>query len=185
MKQWQHLSESDLHIAFALSRPGVGDEYRDLFYDQLRIGTGFSYGHPQVDEILSESYGVAVFQEQIMMLASAIGGFDPWQADTVRRQLSKERDPAKLQQTAKLFFTNAISQGLSEQTAQMLVDQMMHFSKYGFVKGHAIALMSNIAYKLAWLKMKDPISYKSEVQKLKKGHYFIRGNPEAYELEEN
>lgn len=180
--RWEGLTEHDLVLTFLLSRPGVGDNYRERFYEQRAKNEPYSYRYDAVDKILQESYGIVVSQEQIIRLVSEVGGFTPMEAERVRKHISHELSPRKLRESIQAFYHRAVENGVSEEQARFLASQIMHFSKYGFIKGHGMVLVDT-AYKLAWIKQEYPEEFLQQVIDLEKGHYFQTGHPEAYDEE--
>ena len=180
---WRTLLKKDLLLAILASRPGVTPEHREWLMDQRGKNQPFKYDYPVIDEILEESYGIVVSQEQIIRLVSQAGGFSSAESEQVRKHISKQREPEKLMEYAQQFFHRAVEKGIPQNQAQLLAEQIVHFSRYGFLKGHVMESILDDAYKLMFLKLRFPEAYVREVQKLGKGHFFKTGHPEAYEEE--
>src|SRR5699024_11842312 len=115
---------------------------------------GMTYTHPDLKEILEETYGVIVYQEQIMQIAAKIAGYSYAEADILRRAMSK-KDRATLEKERSHFEKGAASRGYGAELGKSIFNLIMEFADYGFVKSHAIAY-SRISYILAYIKTKYP-----------------------------
>jgi len=143
----------DIVAVNALYRPGPMDNI-PLFIERKHGMTPIDYPHPDLEEILKDTYGVIVYQEQIMQIASKLAGFSLGEADLLRRAVSKKKKDI-LDQERKHFTDGAVSQGYSEQTANDIYDMVVRFANYGFNRSHAVAY-SFIAYQLTYLKARYP-----------------------------
>ena len=115
------------------------------------------YPHPDLTEILQPTYGVIVYQEQIMQIASKMAGFSLGEADLLRRAVSKKKREI-LDQERNHFVQGAIKNGYNEKTANDIYDLIVRFADYGFPRGHAVAY-SMLAYQLAYLKAHFPLHF--------------------------
>ena len=109
------------------------------------------YPHPLVEKVLAETYGIMVYQEQVMQTAQVLGGYSLGGADLLRRAMGKK----KVEEMAKhreLFREGAAKNGLSTEKADEVFDLMEKFAGYGFNKSHAAAY-SLLAYHTGWLKV--------------------------------
>lgn len=113
--------------------------------------------HPVLEPILKETYGVIVYQEQIMQIAHVFAGFTIGQADLLRRAVSKKKREV-LEQQQSAFVKGAISKGYPEQVAQEVYALIVRFADYGFPKSHAVAY-SVISYQMAYLKANYPANF--------------------------
>ena len=113
-----------------------------------------SYPHPSVEPILRETYGIIVYQEQIMQIARAVAGYTYAEADLLRRAVSK-KDRAVLMSEKKKFVDSARRQQVDESVASNLYELIVRFSEYGFPKSHATAY-SLIAMQMAYIKAHYP-----------------------------
>jgi len=142
-------SIEDLAAMNALYRPGpmefIGD-FIDRKYGRKEI----TYLHPSMEPILKSTYGIIVFQEQVMQLASTIAGFTLAQADIMRRAMGKKKADVMAEQRAA-FVTGAENRGISKKVASEIFDMIDKFANYGFNKSHSVAY-SILAYQTAWLK---------------------------------
>lgn len=115
------------------------------------------YVHPAVEPILKETYGIIVYQEQIMQIARSVAGYSYAEADNLRRAVSK-KDRNVLTAEKARFTSRAQQQGVAEQTASTLYDFIVRFAEYGFPKSHATAY-SLIAMQMAYIKAHYPEAF--------------------------
>lgn len=113
--------------------------------------------HPILEPILKETYGVIVYQEQIMQIAHVFAGFTIGQADLLRRAVSKKKKEV-LEQQQSAFVKGAVSKGYPEQVAKEVYALIVRFADYGFPKSHAVAY-SYISYQMAYLKANFPSNF--------------------------
>jgi DNA polymerase-3 subunit alpha len=139
----------DIIALVALYRPGPMDLIPD-FCDR-KHGKRFAYPDPRVEGILSETYGIMVYQEQVMQMAQIIGGYSLGGADLLRRAMGKKKAEEMAQQR-ELFRAGAAKNGLTEAKADELFDLMEKFAGYGFNKSHAAAY-ALVAYHTAYMKV--------------------------------
>ncbi|MBB5020195.1 DNA polymerase-3 subunit alpha [Chitinivorax tropicus] len=136
-------------IAFvALYRPGPMDLIPDFI--ARKQGTKFEYLHPLLEPVLSATYGIMVYQEQVMQAAQVCGGYSLGGADLLRRAMGKKKVEEMVQQRAT-FVAGAAQKDISEEKANEIFDYMEKFAGYGFNKSHAAAY-ALVAYHTAWLK---------------------------------
>lgn len=131
----------------ALYRPGPMD-YIDQFIASKADPSKIKYPHPSLEDILSETYGVIVYQEQVMQVAQRIAGYTLGQADMLRRAMSKKKDMESYKVT---FIEGALKQGYSKEVAEDIFEILIPFSGYGFNKSHA-AVYAILAFQTAYLK---------------------------------
>jgi DNA polymerase-3 subunit alpha len=112
------------------------------------------YELPQLESILSDSYGVIAYQEHVLRIAQAVAGFTLGQADVLRKAMGK-KDPAVMAKQRAAFLQGALANGISEKKAVKLFEQIEHFAGYGFNKAHATAY-ALLAYRTAYLKANYP-----------------------------
>jgi DNA polymerase III subunit alpha len=145
----------DLIAVNALYRPGpLGSGMVDDFIDRRHGRKETTYAFPQLEPILAETYGVIVYQEQVMKIASAIGGYTLGGADLLRRAMGKKKAEEMAQQRAT-FTDGAKAGGFDGKKAGELFDLMEYFAGYGFNKSHSAAY-ALIAYQTAYLKANYP-----------------------------
>ncbi len=139
---------NDLIALLALYRPGPMDNI-DL-YIKRRNKEPFTYIDNSLKPILSETYGIIVYQEQIMMIAQKFASYTLNEADLLRVGISK-KDANILQNERKKFITRSIKSGHDEKLAEKIYDYIVKFADYGFNKSHSVAY-SVVAYQMAYLK---------------------------------
>src|SRR5574344_456250 len=140
----------DLIALNALYRPGPMDLIPSFV--ARKHGTEvIEYPHPLVEKVLAETYGIMVYQEQVMQTAQVLGGYSLGGADLLRRAMGKKK-PEEMAQHRLLFREGAAKQGISQEKADEVFDLMEKFAGYGFNKSHAAAY-SLLAYQTAWLKV--------------------------------
>ncbi len=139
----------DIIALVALYRPGPMDLIPS-FCDRKQGKERISYPDPRVEPILSETYGIMVYQEQVMQMAQIIGGYSLGSADLLRRAMGKKK-PEEMAQQRQIFREGAAKNGLSQSKADELFDLMEKFAGYGFNKSHAAAY-ALVAYQTAYMK---------------------------------
>jgi DNA polymerase-3 subunit alpha len=146
----------DLIALNALYRPGPMDNIPQ-FIDSKNGRRSITYPDPSLQEVLKETYGVIVYQEQVMQVARIIAGFTLGHADELRRAMGKKIKEKMVKEKEK-FIAGAISRGYSEQKAGEIFDLLIPFAGYGFNKSHAAAY-SVVAYRTAYLKANFPAEF--------------------------
>lgn len=148
----------DIIAVNALYRPGpLGSGMVDDFIDRRHGRKPVTYAFPALEPILAETYGVIVYQEQVMKIASAIGGYTLGGADILRRAMGKKKAEVMAEQKA-LFVKGAVQQGYDEKKSVELFELMEYFAGYGFNKSHSAAY-GLIAYHTAYLKAHYPSEF--------------------------
>jgi len=146
----------DIIALVALYRPGP----MDLIPDFCRRKHGLQrveYPHPLAEPILKETYGIAVYQEQVMQIAQVVAGYSLGGADLLRRAMGKKK-PEEMDAQRKIFVEGATKNGLTERQASELFDTLEKFAGYGFNKSHAAAY-ALVAYHTAYLKTHYPAAF--------------------------
>jgi DNA polymerase-3 subunit alpha len=151
----------DLTAIVALFRPGPM-QMADEFIDR-KHGTGATrdYLHPKLEATLKPTYGVILYQEQVMQIAQILAGYSLGGADLLRRAMGKKK-PEEMAQQRAVFMKGAVERGVEEARAKHIFDLMETFAGYGFNKSHAAAY-ALIAYQTAWLKTHHPEAYMAAV----------------------
>ena len=139
----------DISLALALYRPGPMDNI-DSFIRRREGKEKIDYIHPDLEEILSSTYGVIVYQEQIMQIVRKMAGYSFGEADVLRRAMSKKKEEILLKEKPK-FIEGSIKNGYPEDIAVKVYDMILKFANYGFNKSHSVAY-AIIAYKMAYIK---------------------------------
>src|SRR6266545_2340300 len=145
----------DLAALNALFRPGALDA--GMVDEYVRRKNGQSKAKvlvPQMKEILEETYGVIVYQEQVMQIAQQVAGYTLGQADLLRKAMGK-KDAAMMAAERNKFVAGAMSQGSDKKKANEVFDYIEPFARYGFNKSHSVAY-ALVAYQTAWLKVHYP-----------------------------
>ncbi len=146
----------DLIALNALYRPGPMDNI-DQFIDSKNGRTPITYPLPELEPILKETYGVIVYQEQVMEIARRVAGYSLGQADILRRAMGKKKIEV-MEKEKKSFVSGALDKGFSEKQATEIFELLIPFSGYGFNKSHAAAY-SVLAYATAFLKANYPAEF--------------------------
>ena len=145
----------DIIALVALYRPGPMDLIPDFI--RRKHGEKFEYPHPAVEPVLRETYGIMVYQEQVMQMAQIVGGYSLGGADLLRRAMGK-KNVEEMAQQREIFVSGALKGGTSKQQARNLFDLMEKFAGYGFNKSHAAAY-ALVAYQTAYLKAHHPAAF--------------------------
>ncbi|HVT57866.1 MAG TPA: DNA polymerase III subunit alpha [Thermoanaerobaculia bacterium] len=148
----------DLAAFNALYRPGALSVGMVEEYIQRKLGKKkVKYLLPEIREILEETYGVIVYQEQVMRIASTVAGFSMAEADVLRKAMGKKKLDVMAQQKEK-FIAGAVARQVPRDKAVELWDQIAPFAGYGFNKSHSVAY-AMLAYKTAYLKAHYPVVF--------------------------
>jgi DNA polymerase-3 subunit alpha len=145
----------DIIALVALYRPGPMDLIPD--FCRRKHGERFDYPDPRTEGILSETYGIMVYQEQVMQMAQVVGGYSLGGADLLRRAMGKKK-AEEMAEHRQIFRNGAAKDGLSEEKADEIFDLMEKFAGYGFNKSHAAAY-ALLAYHTAYLKAHHPAAF--------------------------
>jgi DNA polymerase-3 subunit alpha len=146
----------DIIALVALYRPGPMDLIPD-FIERKHGRQKVEYPDPRIEAVLRETYGIMVYQEQVMQMAQMIGGYSLGGADMLRRAMGKKK-PEEMAQHRKIFSDGAKAGGITEFKANEIYDLMERFAGYGFNKSHAAAY-ALLAYQTAWLKAYYPAEF--------------------------
>jgi DNA polymerase-3 subunit alpha len=146
----------DLIALNALYRPGPMDMIDDFIKRKHGL-IDVKYLHPVLEGVLKETYGIIVYQEQVMQIASAMGGFSLGQADILRKAMGKKQASVMTSMRDK-FLEGARRNKIPEKTAVQVFDLMQHFAQYGFNKSHSTAY-ALLAYQTAYLKVHYPVQF--------------------------
>ncbi len=147
---------SDLSALNALYRPGPMQFIDD--YAARKAGKKpVTYILPELEEILGETYGIMVYQEQVMRIAVVIAGFSMAKADTLRKAMAKKKQKL-IDQLGREFIEGGVANGFPEDKVRALWEQIGPFAQYGFNKSHSVAY-AHIAYLTAYLKVHHPAHF--------------------------
>ena len=156
----------DLVALVALYRPGpMGNipSYIARKHGEEEI----DYLHPMLESILKETYGIIIYQEQVMQIAQAMAGYSLGGADLLRRAMGKKKIE-EMHKQRKIFLKGATERNVSESKANEVFDLMERFANYGFNKSHAVAY-AFISYQTAYLKAHYPVEFMAATMTLDKG----------------
>jgi DNA polymerase III subunit alpha len=158
LRKLQPTCIEDLIAMNALYRPGpLGSNMVDDFIDRKHGRKALAYPHPLLEDILKETYGVIVYQEQVMKIANVMAGFSLGGADQLRRAMGKKKAEVMVQMRHQ-FVEGAKAKNIDERIASEVFDLMAHFAGYGFNKSHS-AGYAILAYQTAWLKAHYPAQF--------------------------
>jgi DNA polymerase-3 subunit alpha len=164
IKRLQPDNFEDIVALVALFRPGpLQSGMVDDFIDRKhgRIGGGIDYLHPDLKPVLYPTYGVILYQEQVMQIAQVLAGYTLGGADLLRRAMGKKKAEEMAQQRS-IFVDGAVARGVVPQTAAHIFDLMEKFAGYGFNKSHSAAY-AVLSYQTAWLKTHYPAAFMAAV----------------------
>ncbi len=159
----------DLVALNALYRPGpLGSGMIDDFIERRHGRVEVSYPHPTLEPILRETYGVIVYQEQVMQIASTMAGYSLGEADLLRRAMGKKKKEV-MEAERERFLSRAVERGIAKEDAARVFDLMAHFAGYGFNKSHSAAY-ALVAYRTAYLKAHWPRHFMAALLTSEKDH---------------
>ncbi len=148
----------DIIALLALYRPGpMGSGMLDDFIKRKKKLVPVKYDHKLLEPILQDTYGIMLYQEQIMFIASNLAGFSLAEADLLRRAMSK-KIPEVMEQQRKHFVDGAAKNGVTGSVANKIFDQIVFFSGYGFNRSHSAAY-AIVTYRTAYLKANYPAEF--------------------------
>ncbi len=158
LQQLKPSSLKEIMFATSLYRPGpIEGGMVQRFVARLHEEEDVEYPHPLLEDLLKDTYGVILFQEQVMLIARDLAGFSLGEADILRKAISK-KDPLLLAEQKNKFVKGVITKGLSVAEANYIFDKLHKFAGYGFCRAHAAAY-AHIAYITAYLKAHYPVEY--------------------------
>jgi DNA polymerase III subunit alpha len=152
----------DIIALAALFRPGpLGSGMDREWVDRKHGRAEVSYPHPALEPVLKPTYGVIVYQEQVMQIAQVLAGYSLGGADLLRRAMGKKKPEEMAKERAK-FEAGSAERGVDPRTATQIFDLMEKFAEYGFNKSHSAAY-ALVAYQTAWLKVHYPAEFMAAV----------------------
>jgi DNA polymerase-3 subunit alpha len=156
LKQMKPNKFEDIIALVALFRPGPMQNISK--YNNCKHGIEKpDYLHPKIEHILKETYGVIIYQEQVMQIAQSLSGFSAGKADILRKAMGKKKS-AEMERQKKDFIEGAVKNGITKDQAVYIFQLVEKFAQYGFNKSHAAAY-ALIAYQTAYLKTHYPIYF--------------------------
>ena len=164
MKELKPHNLEDVIAGISLYRPGPMD-FIPQYIRGKNDSSSITYDCPQLEPILAPTYGCIVYQEQVMQIVRDLAGYSLGRSDLLRRAMSKKK-AAVMEKERKIFIygdeetgvPGCIKNGINEQTANKIYDEMIDFAKYAFNKSHAAAY-AVVSYQTAWLKYYFPVEY--------------------------
>ncbi|QDQ41007.1 DNA polymerase III subunit alpha [Legionella geestiana] len=152
----------DIIALVALFRPGpLQSGMVDDFIDRKHGRAAVAYPHPDLEPILKPTYGVILYQEQVMQIAQVLANYTLGAADLLRRAMGKKK-PEEMAQQRAIFTDGAVARGVDAELAASIFDLMEKFAGYGFNKSHSAAY-ALVAYQTAWLKAHYPGAFMAAV----------------------
>ncbi len=149
----------DLVAAVALIRPGPVQANMVTPYLERRAGREpITYLHPALERILAKTYGVVLFQEQVIEIATTVAGFTPGEADKLRRTMTHHRSWEEMERIGEHFLEKAMSSGVTEEVAREVFSYIRAYAGYGFCEAHSAAF-ADTAYKSAYLLAHHPADF--------------------------
>lgn len=151
-------SFQDIIAVLALYRPGpLGSGMVDQYIERKHGRSPISYPHPALEEALKETYGIILYQEQVMQIAARLAGYTLGQADILRRAMGKKK-VEEMEEQRQVFVKGCLENAVSAEQANEIFDLIQYFAGYGFNKSHSAAY-AMISYQTAYLKAHYPVEF--------------------------
>ena len=168
-------SKKEAAIALSLIRPGpASGGMKTEFIERHVNKKPFSYLHPKMKDVLGDTYGVMLYQEDVMRIAVEIAGYSLAEANQFRTEVSKKVSAVRLQrQYVDFVYTRAEQQGIDRQSAEAIWEQILKFAAYSYCKAHA-TVYANIAWQTAFLKAHYPQQFYASLFNNHHGMYPLR-----------
>ena len=164
----------DVIHALSLIRPGPSASGMKERFVRRRLGEeATEYDDPRLEAVLQETYGVMLFQEDILKVAQVIAGFSLEAGDGLRKAISKQRSPERMAALQRQFITGALARGTARPVAQRIWQLINNFAGYSYCKAHAVTY-GYISYQTAWLKTHYPAEFLAAVMTNGGGFYEVR-----------
>jgi DNA polymerase-3 subunit alpha len=158
LRRYQPSTIGDLTALNALYRPGpIQGGMIDYFIDRKHGRKKIEYELPELKEMLEETWGVIVYQEQVMQIANRLAGYSLGEADVLRRAMGKKK-PEEMAQQRERFVEGAVQRGYPPKKIEKIFDLLAKFAEYGFPKAHSAAY-ALLAYQTAYLKTHYPVEF--------------------------
>jgi DNA polymerase-3 subunit alpha len=158
LRRYQPNTIGDLTALNALYRPGpIQGGMIDYFIDRKHGRKKIEYELPELKEMLEDTWGVVVYQEQVMQIANRLAGYSLGEADVLRRAMGKKK-PEEMAQQRERFVQGAVQRGYPSKKIEKIFDLLAKFAEYGFPKAHAAAY-ALLAYQTAYLKIHYPVEF--------------------------
>ena len=170
LKQTGARTMDDVIQAVALIRPGpAGSGMKDAYVRRFRRLEDPRPPHPRLADLLWDTHGVMLYQEDVMQVASRMAGMDLAEADLLRRALQKRR-AGELEEVARRFLAGCAEEGIAREDAERVWDLVANFASFAFCKAHAVTY-GRIAYRAVWLKTHHPAVYLAAFLASETGYY--------------
>jgi DNA polymerase III alpha subunit len=168
-------TKKDVSIALSLIRPGpASGGMKAEFIERHVNGKQFQYLHPKMKKVLGDTYGVMLYQEDVMRIAVEVAGYSLGDADRFRSEVSKKVSASRLQEQYRDFvYSRADQVGIDRQTAEAVWNQILRFAAYSYCKAHA-TVYANIAWQTAFLKANYPQQFYTSLFNNHLGMYPLR-----------
>ncbi len=164
MKELKPENIEDIIAGISLYRPGPMD-FIPRYIKGKQNKNAITYSCPELEEILSSTYGCIVYQEQVMQIVMKLAGYTLGRSDLVRRAMSKKKGDVMQKERSNFIYGNeeegvegCIKRGIPEKVASQVFDEMIDFAKYAFNKSHAAAY-AVVSYQTAWLRCYYPVEF--------------------------
>ena len=149
LKKFKIKSFKDIYNLSALARPGAKENI-DTYLKRRDGQEEIDYFHPSLENILKPTYGIIIYQEQIMQIANILADYSLGEADILRRAMSKKKSEILVNEKEK-FINRAVQKGYKKELVKKIYDYILKFAEYGFNKSHSVAY-AYISYQMAYLK---------------------------------
>ena len=160
LRKFRPTTFEDIFAALALFRPGPMNNI-DSYIKRKHGKEKIDYLHPDLKKILENTYGIIIYQEQIMSIANILAGYSLGEADILRRAMSKKKEELLLQEKDK-FIKRSVERGYTLDIATKIYDLILKFADYGFNRAHSVAY-AMISYRMAYLKAHYPLYFMKQL----------------------
>ncbi|MDR2811698.1 MAG: DNA polymerase III subunit alpha, partial [Endomicrobium sp.] len=168
----------DVVALIALYRPGpMGSGMLDDFVNRKHGNTPIIYDHPLQEPILKNTYGVILYQEQVMKMSVTMAGFTPGEADSLRKAMSK-KIPEVIEKQREKFINGTKAKGINKKISAKVFNNIVAFAGYGFNKSHSAAY-GVVSYRTAYLKANYPLEYFTALLNSEIGRSAVKDNEES------
>ncbi|MDR3195510.1 MAG: DNA polymerase III subunit alpha [Endomicrobium sp.] len=178
LKKLKPSNIDDVVALIALYRPGpMGSGMLDDFVNRKHGKTPIIYDHSLQEPILKNTYGVILYQEQVMKMSVATAGFTPGEADSLRKAMSK-KIPEVIEKQREKFINGAKEKGIDKKASEKIFNNIVAFAGYGFNKSHSAAY-GVVSYRTAYLKANYPLEYLTSLLNSEIGRSAVKDNEES------
>lgn len=160
LRKYKPTSFEDVFAAIALYRPAAMQNI-DTYIKRKQGKETIDYYHNDLIDILKNTYGIFIYQEQIMQVAAVMAGYSLGEADILRRAMSKKKEEIIVKEKDK-FINQSIARGYDKETSSKVFEVILRFASYGFNRSHSVAY-SVVAYRMAYLKSHYPLYFMKEL----------------------